>query len=60
MEKLYCPYCGKPLTEGCFCEDDARLDEEDYKLWVEELEERQHKSGMYVQEDLIASYRFER
>lgn len=37
-----------------------QLLEEDREQFIEELEERQHNSGMYVQQDLIALYRYER
>ena len=57
MEKLYCPYCGNLLTEGCRCEQDAY---EDYQMWVEEREEEQHQSGLYAFQDLMEMYRRER
>lgn len=34
--------------------------EEEHNRRIEELEERQHASGMYAQQDLIDLYRFER
>ena len=57
MEKLYCPYCGAPLTEGCRCEQDAY---EEHQRWVEEREEEQHRSGFYAFQDLMEMYRRER
>lgn len=33
---------------------------ENRRLWMEELEERQHSSGFYAQQDLIAMYKHER
>lgn len=57
MEKKFCPYCGKPLTENCRCEEYAA---EDRAALVEEIEERQHASGMYAFQDLLEMYRNER
>ena len=55
MTKIYCPYCGNLLEEGCECD---RLAAEDYEAMVEELEERQLRTA--YQQDLIDLYRFER
>lgn len=57
MRKIYCPYCGKPLSEYCNCEEE--IESERMEL-IEELEERQEKSGFYTFQDLIAMYRSER
>lgn len=38
-------------------EDDEVIDE--YDRFIEELEERQHASGFYVQQDIIEMYRRE-
>lgn len=55
MTKLFCPYCGQPLSEGCDCE---RLVAEERETLLEELEER---SMMYAyQQDIIDMYRRER
>lgn len=43
MEKLYCPYCGAPLSDGCDCErralEEARDDAEYEAERLEKLEE---------------------
>ena len=57
MEKLYCPYCGALLSEGCDCEIEAEMERE---CIIEDLEERQHQSGFYAFQDLMDTYRFER
>lgn len=47
-------------------DDDADMDEvyealrEEREELIERIEERQHNSGMYAQQDLIAMYRRER
>lgn len=30
MRKMYCPYCGQPVDEGCRCEEYAA---EDKRMW---------------------------
>ena len=55
MMKMYCPYCGKLLEEGCECE---RLAYEEHESMMEEVEERQLRDAW--QQDLIDLYRFER
>ena len=55
MEKLYCPYCGRSLSEGCDCEAEAA---EEAARIVEDLEERQMENAW--QEDLIFLHRMER
>ena len=57
MEKKFCPYCGKPLYENCDCEYYAAQEAE---ALMEEIEERQHKSGFYAFQDMIEMYRYER
>ena len=55
MEKLFCPYCGELLSEGCECE---RAAAEEQAALLEELEDR---SLMYAwQQDVIDLYRRER
>lgn len=55
MEKLYCPYCGELLSEGCDCE---RVAAEEDEYIREELEERSLVNAW--QQDLIDMYRQER
>ena len=55
MKKLYCPYCGELLSEGCDCAREAAECEAEL---IEELEERQGRTAW--QQDLIDLYRFER
>lgn len=57
MEKIFCPYCGKLLIENCYCEEEAA---EEREYLIEEIEERQHKSGFYAFQDLMDMYRRER
>lgn len=56
MTKKFCPYCGQPLSEGCDC---AGIAEEERRDLIDYLEDRQEKSGMYAQQDLIDMYRRE-
>ena len=35
MKKMYCQYCGLPLTENCDCE---RIASEEYKQFLEDYE----------------------
>lgn len=53
MEKIYCPYCGERLENGCSCEAEAA---EYAEQRIEELEERQRKSGLYAFQDLMEMY----
>lgn len=57
MKKLYCPYCGELLENGCDCEREA--EEAKFEL-IEELEERQHQSGFYAFQDMLEMCRNER
>ena len=57
MRKLYCPYCGELIENGCNCEAEAAESEEEF---IEQLEERQHKNGFYAFQDMIEMYRNER
>lgn len=57
MTKIFCPYCGEPLTNNCDCEFEAAMEEE---RMIREIEERQHDSGFYAFQDLIDAYRRER
>lgn len=56
MEKLYCPYCGSLISDGCTCEREAA---EYAEALVDELEERQHASGFYAFQDTMEMYRRE-
>lgn len=51
----FCPYCGKPLEDGCRCIQDAEQYE---KEAFEELEWRSSESAW--QQDIIDMYRYER
>ena len=55
FEKLFCPYCGLPLSEGCEC---AREVAEYEAELLEELEDRQLATAW--QQDLIDLRRRER
>lgn len=55
MEKLYCPYCGEPLSSHCDCE---RVAAEEQQALFEELEERSLMNAW--QQDIIDMYRRER
>ena len=57
MRKLYCPYCGELIENGCNCEAEAAEAEAEF---IEQLEERQHKNGFYAFQDMIEMYRNER
>ena len=57
MRKIFCPYCGEPLTNNCDCEFEAAMEGEGM---IEEIEERQHDSGFYSFQDLIDMYHRER
>lgn len=57
MKKLYCPYCGELLENGCDCEREA--EEAEFEL-IEELEERQHQNGFYAFQDMLEMRRNER
>ena len=57
MKKLYCPYCGELLEENCNCEYEVEKERNEI---IEELEERQEKSGFYAFQDILEMYRSER
>lgn len=57
MKKLYCPYCGELLENGCDCEREAA---EEAARITEEIEERQHQSGFYAFQDMLEMFRNER
>lgn len=57
MKKLYCPYCGAPLSDYCKCEQEVDLERAEF---IEELEEEQEKSGFYAFQDMLEMYRNER
>lgn len=57
MKKIYCQYCGMPLSEHCNCEEE--IESERIEL-IEELEEYQEQSGFYAFQDLMEMYRSER
>lgn len=55
FEKMFCPYCGLPLSEGCDCEREVA--EYEARL-IEDLEDRQLMNAW--QQDVIDMYRYER
>lgn len=55
FEKIFCPYCGLPLSEGCEC---ARHVAEYEAELLEDLEERSLQNAW--QQDLIDMHRRER
>ena len=57
MVKEYCPYCGKPLYEGCDCEVLAQLDAEQKRQ--DYLNNPETHRG-WAQQDVIDAYRRER
>lgn len=57
MEKKFCPYCGKRLSDGCDCEAIAA---EIHERFIEEYESRPDVCAGWAQQDLIDSYRRER
>lgn len=57
MKKIYCPYCGELLENGCDCEREAV---EEHERMIEEIEERQHEAGFYAFQDMLEMYRNER
>lgn len=55
LKKMFCPYCGLPLSEGCDCEREVAEYEAEL---LEELEDRSLATAW--QQDLIDLYRYER
>lgn len=55
FQKVFCPYCGAHVTEGCTCESDRAEYEREL---IKELEWRQ--AHFEWQQDLIDMYRYER
>lgn len=51
----FCPFCGKPIEDGCHCMQDEAIEEKEF---FEELEWRSSESAW--QQDIIDMYRFER
>lgn len=60
MKKLYCPYCGRPLSAGCDCEEQARKWDNEGKLYrdIDDQREWDSMEGAEV-DDIIAMYRAE-
>lgn len=56
FEKMFCPYCGLPLSEGCDCEREVA--EHGSAELLEDLEDRQLATAW--QQDMIDLYRYER
>ena len=57
MKKLYCPYCGEPLENGCECE---RLAAEEAAQLIEDYENDPIVQEGWRQQDIIDMYRRER
>lgn len=57
MQKRFCSYCGKLLSEGCDCEAIAA---ELHERFVDEYENRPDVQAGWAQQDLIDMYRRER
>lgn len=50
MKKLYCPYCGEPISSGCDCE---RIIAEEYQQIIEDYENDPEVQYGWYQQDLI-------
>lgn len=57
MKKLYCPYCGSLISDGCDCE---RIAQEEHEAFIEEYENRPDVQAGWAQQDLIDLRRRER
>ena len=57
MKKMYCQYCGLPLTENCECE---RLAAEEHERFIEDYENDPMVQYGWHQQDIIDMYRRER
>lgn len=50
MKKMYCQYCGLPLTENCDCE---RIASEEYEQFLEDYENDPEVQAGWRNQDLI-------
>ena len=57
MRKLYCPYCGRQIEEGCDCE---RIAAEEHERFLEEYENDPEVNYGWYQQDIIDMCRRER
>lgn len=57
MKKLFCPYCGLPLSEGCDCEMIAA---EKAERFLDDYYNDPLVNEGWAQQDLIDMYRMER
>lgn len=57
MKKNFCPWCGRPLTEGCEC---ARLAAEEAEAKRERYYDDPLVNYGWYQQDVIDMYRRER
>lgn len=57
MKKMYCQYCGLPLTENCECE---RIAAEEHERFFEDYYNDPMVQEGWRQQDLIDMYRRER
>ena len=57
MEKMFCPYCGKPLSDWCDC---AKYAQEDEERFMEEYNSDPEVNYGWYQQAIIDMYRRER
>lgn len=57
MKKMYCQYCGQPLTENCECE---RIAAEEHEQFLEDYYNNPMVHEGWKQQDIIDMYRRER
>lgn len=57
MKKLYCPYCGEPISNRCDCErileEEQRILEEEHLQLIEDCENDPETQYGWYQQDLI-------
>ncbi len=57
MKKLYCEYCGRPLSDGCDCQRGAA---EEHERFLRDYESDPMVNDGWCQQDVIDMYRRER
>ena len=57
MKKMYCPYCGEPLDNGCHCEREAV---EEREQMIDDYENDPGVQYGWYQQDMIDLRRRER